>query len=156
MQQSNPNQSPPRLLSVAEMVEETFGQSVRERRLELGWSQRELAERVSKFGLSLDPTAVTRIEKGQRAVRLGEASMIARELKLPLSVMITGRTITDLKETLSKLQTDAVRAQRYIEEVHVEMNKVHRRIQQLEKKDAAESEREAEERQRLDKIRDEL
>ena len=56
-----------------------------------GMTQAELAEQVAVLlGTSLDSTAVTRIEKGERAVRLDEAVYIAQVLGIPLMELIEG------------------------------------------------------------------
>lgn len=75
-----------------------FGASLRERRTARGMSQRELAERVARKGLRLDPTAVTRIERGERDVRLGEAIVLAWELDASLSEMWSRDPMTGYHE----------------------------------------------------------
>jgi transcriptional regulator with XRE-family HTH domain len=58
-----------------------FGDRVRERRDTIGISQRRLSELlVEKTGVRLDPSAVTRIETGQREPKLSEALAIAQVL----------------------------------------------------------------------------
>lgn len=49
-----------------------------------GWSQRQLAQELSSRSYRIDPSAITRIEKGQRDVRLAEAIRIAIVLELSL------------------------------------------------------------------------
>lgn len=63
-----------------------FGQAVALARQERGWSQRQLASELQAFGLRLDPSAVTRIETGARAVRLHEAVALSDALDLSLDV----------------------------------------------------------------------
>ena len=65
----------------AALVGEVFGQNVRAARARKGWSQRELAEALDERGLKLDPSAVTRIERGTREVKLREAVAMAECLK---------------------------------------------------------------------------
>jgi transcriptional regulator with XRE-family HTH domain len=71
-------------------VEPTFGKAVREARNEMGWSQQKLAERLTLAGLRIDPTAITRIERGQRSIRLSEAVTIAAELGIDLNELLHG------------------------------------------------------------------
>jgi len=61
-----------------------FGDLMRDRREELGWSQRQLAEALHTVDLRLDPSAITRIERGTRDVKLSEAIAIATILGFSL------------------------------------------------------------------------
>lgn len=54
-----------------------FGRNMRVARSQKSWSQRELAEALNAKGVKLDPSAVTRIERGDREVKLREAVAIA-------------------------------------------------------------------------------
>lgn len=64
--------------------DKTFGVRVRKARTDRKWSQRTLAEELDKLGVKLDPSAVTRIERGSREVKLREAAAIATVLAVPL------------------------------------------------------------------------
>jgi transcriptional regulator with XRE-family HTH domain len=65
--------------------EEAFALAVRDRREALGWSQEELARRVSAdTGAPFHQTGITRIEKSARGVRLNEAVALARVLGIDL------------------------------------------------------------------------
>jgi transcriptional regulator with XRE-family HTH domain len=68
-------------------AERNFGRATRVAREGRSWSQRRLATELANHGLKLDPSAITRIENGQRAVRLGEAATIAAVLEMPLADM---------------------------------------------------------------------
>ncbi|MBI5536688.1 MAG: helix-turn-helix transcriptional regulator [Deltaproteobacteria bacterium] len=57
---------------------------MRKARTDRGWSQRTLAEELDKLDVKLDPSAVTRIERGSREVKLREAVAIAAVLAVPL------------------------------------------------------------------------
>ncbi|WP_421876788.1 helix-turn-helix domain-containing protein [Mycolicibacterium wolinskyi] len=65
-------------------VNTQFGDLMRERREERGWSQRQLAEMLHAVDLRLDPSAITRIERGTRDVKLTEAIAIASVLEFDL------------------------------------------------------------------------
>ena len=67
--------------------DEQFGQAVASNRAALRMSQRDLANALTQAGMKVDAPAVSRIEKGQRAVRLAEALKIASVL---------GRSLADL------------------------------------------------------------
>lgn len=66
-----------------------FGASLRELRMAKGMSQRELAQRAAGYGVKIDPTAITRIERGERDVRLGEGYILAFLVGANLSAMAT-------------------------------------------------------------------
>jgi len=57
---------------------------VREKREQKQWSQRRLAELLEEAGIRLDPSAITRIERGTRDVKLREADAIASVLDFDL------------------------------------------------------------------------
>lgn len=58
------------------------------------WSQRRLAEALDEIGVKLDPSAVTRIERGVRDVKLREAVAIASALEVALQELIRGKDPT--------------------------------------------------------------
>ena len=61
-----------------------FGDLVRRHRESNNWSQRRLAQRLEEVGVKLDPSAVTRIERGSRETKLREAVAIAEVLAVDL------------------------------------------------------------------------
>ncbi|MBZ4620982.1 helix-turn-helix domain-containing protein [Mycobacterium avium] len=61
-----------------------FGDLVRQHREAKSWSQRRLAQQLEDVGVKLDPSAVTRIERGTREIRLREAVAIAAVLAIDL------------------------------------------------------------------------
>ena len=65
-----------------ESAEAKFGSLVRERRDEMQMSQTELARRASEQGISLDASAISRIESGARSVRINEAVALAAILHI--------------------------------------------------------------------------
>lgn len=69
-----------------------FAEAMRTERVTKGWSQRKLAEELeAASGLKLDPSAMTRMENGQRELKLNEAVAIARVLKIPIATVLTGK-----------------------------------------------------------------
>jgi transcriptional regulator with XRE-family HTH domain len=69
--------------------ESTFANKLRELREERGLSQSQLAAALAdKHGITLDPTAITRLEGGSRSVRLDEAVAIADVLRATLPQML--------------------------------------------------------------------
>jgi len=69
-------------------VEAGFGERVKEERIKAGWTQRELAAK-----LHLDASAISRLEKGARAIRLGEAAHIALALGVNLGYLAYGPSL---------------------------------------------------------------
>lgn len=65
--------------------EALVGLKVKARRAALGMTQRRLAAEVQRLGTTLDPSAVTRIEKGQRSVTFIEMARICAILRLEIS-----------------------------------------------------------------------
>lgn len=75
---------------------ERFATQMREQRARKEWSQRRLAEELKSLGMKLDPSAVTRIENGQREPRYSEAVAIAAALQFPISVAVGTSQAHDL------------------------------------------------------------
>lgn len=65
-----------------------FGKAVLDWRQARGVSQRALAEILTADGMTADASAVSRIEKGTRSVRLTEALTIARALDVDLDDLV--------------------------------------------------------------------
>lgn len=83
------------LMSAAEaaaVAESDFGEHVREARQLLGMTQRQLGNAVG-----LDASAVSRLEQGLRAIRLGEAAQIAKALKTDIRRLLYGQVSDDPK-----------------------------------------------------------
>jgi transcriptional regulator with XRE-family HTH domain len=65
-----------------------FGDKLRKEREERHWSQRRLAEEIARYGVKLDASAITRIERGARDVKLREANAFARSMHLLLDDLV--------------------------------------------------------------------
>lgn len=85
--------------------ESKFGLNVRDARKAQGISQRALAERLAEVGLTIDASAITRLEKGSRAIRLGEALAIAEALSTDLEELLG----PDPKRRMEMLRAEANR-----------------------------------------------
>lgn len=77
---------------------ESFGRNLRAAREQKGWSQRELAAALQTRGVKLDPSAVTRIERGTREVKLREAATMANCLNVDLNELL----IPQINDPLSR------------------------------------------------------
>ena len=69
-------------------VEAEFGRAVRQQRLKAELSQKALADQLTAAGFSIDGPGVSRLEKGNRSIRLGEAQAIADVLAVPLDYLV--------------------------------------------------------------------
>src|SRR6478752_7131089 len=84
---------------------QTFARRLREERIRAGLSQAALAERLTELlDQKVDASAITRIEKRERAVRLDEAVVIAELLALPLPAML--RDSESVAEQVAELRRD--------------------------------------------------
>ncbi len=81
-------------VDVEQTFEKAFGARVRDARDGMQWSQRKLAEELERLGVKLDPSAVTRIERGTREVKLREAAAIATALGVKLEDLAPPPTAT--------------------------------------------------------------
>lgn len=68
--------------------EVAFGQRVRELRLARGWSQEDLAERLTALGFQFHQTQIGKLENGGRPIRLNEAGALAAIFEVPLPDLI--------------------------------------------------------------------
>ncbi|MCR4525662.1 helix-turn-helix domain-containing protein [Kocuria rhizophila] len=75
---------------------------MRELRTQRGYSQKRLADELTARGVELDTSAVSRMEKGTRALRLSEAMAVADVLSTTLDQMIvTDRGNSSVREALA-------------------------------------------------------
>ena len=88
-----------------------FGDNVRRARAIKGWSQRRLAEALDVRGVKLDPSAVTRIERGVREVKLREAAAIAQCLGVDIQELMTPAGPEPLALVLHTLKSASNRMQ---------------------------------------------
>lgn len=87
---------------IAPTPEQTFAARVKERREFLRMSQTQLAQHLRDYqGLDLDGTAITRLERGDRRVRLDEAVAIVTVLGMDLYEAIAPHP-GDLDEQLER------------------------------------------------------
>lgn len=116
-----------------------FARRLRQERERAGMRQTTLAHEVSdRLGVTLDPSALTRIEKGERGVRLEEAVCIAEVLGLPLMALLTSEDdsleleIEELQRAYVDEQQRAIHAERDGEKARAEMARIGRKLTELE------------------------
>ncbi|RLZ02888.1 hypothetical protein CWC38_08715 [Kocuria tytonicola] len=78
---------------------------MRELRAQRGYSQKRLADELTAGGVELDASAVSRMEKGTRSLRLSEAMAVAEVLSTTLDRMIvTDRGDSSVREALALIK----------------------------------------------------
>lgn len=95
--------------------DQLFARNLRRLRESLGWSQAELADRLRNAGLlQMHATTVSRIEKGERIVRLGEGAQIARVLRTDISAMtrMLPEEAAELRESMIAAELAALELRR--------------------------------------------
>ncbi len=108
-------------------VRSTFASRVRQVREGRGWSQEELARRLGELGLRLDPTAITRMERGERSVRVEEAVVLAQALGLPLDELLQPldeiglEHVRGLMKRYGSLSATLTRAQEELDDVREQL-----------------------------------
>lgn len=117
---------------------ETFARRLTEERQRAGLSQAALAARITDIiGRSIDPSAVARAEKHERAIRLDEAVAIADVLQVPLTALLRDRDAMDgemdeLRRDLSLYQWRLGQAEQEAQQVQDSISATRRRIAELE------------------------
>lgn len=117
---------------------QTFARRLREERGRVGLSQAALADRLAEvLNQKIDASAITRIEKYERAVRLDEAVVIAELLDVPLEAMLHDREsvddqIAELRRDLSLAQWRANQAEEELQQAQDQMSRIRRSIAGLE------------------------
>ncbi|GAA1350963.1 hypothetical protein GCM10009636_10710 [Arthrobacter koreensis] len=117
---------------------QTFARRLREERGRVGLSQAALADRLAEvLNQKIDASAITRIEKYERAVRLDEAVVIAELLDVPLEAMLHDREsvddqIAELRRDLSLAQWRASQAEEELQQAQDQMSWIRRSIAELE------------------------
>lgn len=119
-------------------VSETFARRLRAERERSGVSQAELAERVAAaLGTPFYPTAVTKVEKRDREVKLSEAVALADALGLPLLALMIEPDAVHVeldraREDLLATEAAITSSQRNVEQWSVDAAALRRRIAELE------------------------
>ncbi|WP_195173596.1 helix-turn-helix domain-containing protein [Mycobacteroides abscessus] len=83
----------------SQQIECNFGSRVRAARIRHGWTQAQLAD-----ALNVDASAISRLEQGARAVRLGEAVLIASALKVDVTSLLDPQAPTGIATAMAYLR----------------------------------------------------
>jgi transcriptional regulator with XRE-family HTH domain len=139
-----------------------FAQRMRETRDDRHISQAALADKLeSEFGITLDPSAITRIEqrrdeRGSRAIRLGEAAAIAAALGVPLPDLLRPDSAR-LAERLAEAKGRAQQIDIAVKHAAHQRELAMREVEELEHQLAAEeAERRAKMRSGYEQMQDEI
>lgn len=118
-------------------VETIFARRLRELRAARKWSQARVAEVLAeRTGLEFDPSAITRIERGQRGIALGEAYAIADALGSRVEDMCDAspaRTISDLRRQIAQAHAELVAAEETHQVALAVRDQRHHRLAELQK-----------------------
>lgn len=71
-------------------VEKSIGESISAVRKMKKLTQKAFAEKLTDQGLSVDASAISRMEKGERALRIAECLVVAEVLEVDLSFLLRG------------------------------------------------------------------
>ncbi len=104
-----------------ETPEDRFGVRVKHERELRGWSQAELADKLTKEGVKAYPTTIAKIEtrstERPRAVRLDEATVLARIFGASLDDLVGQASEFDLQDAVDLLVSAAGKARDQIQRV---------------------------------------
>lgn len=130
--QPQPNETAASGSPVSPLPGVIFARRLRQEREAAGVSQVELARRISEqLGASIDPTAITRIESQERAVRLDEAVIAARALDLPLTVLLGEAVEEELDHAIQQYLRQLTEAEAAWEKARIDMQRLTTAIQAL-------------------------
>lgn len=108
-----------------------FRQRLREERERAGFSQMELARLMTeRLSARIDSTTVTRMERGERTVRLDEAVVAAEVLGVPLPNMLNAAG-TGLLAKIDDVRFRLDGAQRELETAVAEVERWRNRVDEL-------------------------
>lgn len=103
-----------------------FARRLRQERENAGLSQADLAKLISEtLGSRVDPSAITRIEKFDRAVKLDEATAAAAIFRLPLTaLLIEGDPAPHLSQQLKQYLLELASAKAGFEKSRTEVERL--------------------------------
>lgn len=114
-------------------VEPQLRRSIRWLREEMGWSQSRLAAELARLGLHVDPTAVTRMETGDRKIRPDELWALAVVLRVELGALICFATVDADPAVLLPLERERLQnLQSQLERHMTLLDDQRRRVEALE------------------------
>lgn len=104
-----------------------FARRLREERERAGVTQAALAQRLTDLlDHRIDASAISRIEKCERSVRLDEAVILAETLQVSLSSLLTDRTSVD--EKLGELRRDLALFEWQVDQAEEQLERTRRSV----------------------------
>lgn len=117
--------------------ENEFGARLRALRKEHGLTLEDLAKRLKKdYDLRVDPSAIARLEKGDRSIRLNEAVKISSSLQMTIDEML--RPVLTPEEQVTLAEQLLQRAKYRALSALVEREAADERLRRLQERIAAE------------------
>ena len=72
-------------------IDKKIGESILVRRDRLGWSRKELADKITDAGVKMNPQVVYNLETGERSLKMSEARTVAEVLGVVIEDLLPGR-----------------------------------------------------------------
>lgn len=104
-------QQAPQTKKPGRSIEQVVGEQIASLRTMRDMTQRDLAFALTEAGMPVDASAVSRIEKGTRSIRLAEAVIIAGVLDVDLGFLMRGVLTPEMELKEIRGYTDASRRQ---------------------------------------------
>jgi len=109
-----------------------FARRLRQEREDANISQADLARRISeRLGTTIDPSAITRIERKERAVRLDEAVIAAEALRLPLSALLVDSPEEEIDHAIQQYLLQLTEAEAAWEKSRADIQRLTTAVQAL-------------------------
>jgi transcriptional regulator with XRE-family HTH domain len=77
--------------------EKLFGKRVQDLRVAMGWTQEELAQRMTDAGHPMHQTTVTKLEKGTRPTSVAEVGALSTLFDVPIGALFGGEELDALR-----------------------------------------------------------
>jgi transcriptional regulator with XRE-family HTH domain len=110
-----------------ELHERVIGEKIRQLRVERGWSQEDLAAKLSELGFKMYQTTITKIEGGNRPLRVAELFAFCFAFHIPVPVMWYLRmrgeppTIASMRERVQRADEMVTLSQEQMEHHYKQM-----------------------------------
>jgi transcriptional regulator with XRE-family HTH domain len=113
-------------------VEARFRERVRQERDRRGWSQAELSKMLGDKGIKgIYPTTIAKIESGERAVRIDEATALADLFQVSLDVLLGRKQGAERNELARPLRVLADTARHSSQQVGAMMEAIREQLEEL-------------------------
>lgn len=132
-------------MEALDSAESRFGNRVRFEREQRGWSQSELAQRVSERGVAMHPSTITKIEardaEKPRSIRLDEAYVLSQVFGTSLETMLGTERAYDAAATVAAVHSECHNFGNELTRMMANMHTTLRRSNASERNDPSECSR---------------